>query len=80
VEKQEVYRRIKIAGLLSFIPLVMACGPLAGYWLGDFLRRNFGLAYYVSYIAIGIGFLSSFIEVVRIIRLVVKMDKKSWNS
>jgi hypothetical protein len=80
VEKQEVYRRIKIAGLLSFIPLILAAGPLAGYWLGDFLRCNFGLAVYVSYIAIGIGFLSSFIEVIRIIRLVIRIDKKSWNS
>lgn len=76
MQKEEFYKRIKIAGMISFIPLMLAAGPFIGYLAGDYLGKKSGLAY-VIFICIGIGFLVSITEVIRIIRLVTKINKKS---
>lgn len=71
MDKQGVYKTIKISGLLSFIPLSLLAGPFGGYLLGNFLCARFGLKTYVIFITIGIGFLASIVETVRIIRSVL---------
>jgi len=76
MQKEELYKRLKVAGLISFIPLLLAVGPLAGYIVGDYLKNKFGLEY-LLFICIGLGFISSISEVIKIIRLVVKITNKS---
>jgi len=71
----KIYKWIKIGGLLSFIPVVMAAGPLAGYFLADYLERRFGLPYFTGVIFITIGFAASVRETVRIISLALKTEK-----
>ncbi len=73
--KNDLYRFIKIAGFISFIPIVMVSGPLAGYILGDFLNKKLKWPAWIILILISLGFISSIIETVRIIKLVTKLDK-----
>ena len=74
--KKELYKRIKIAGILSFIPFVLAGGVLGGYLMGDYLGKKSFFISFAMPICIGIGILVSILEVVRIIKLAVKIDKK----
>ena len=72
----KVYKWIKIGGLLSFIPVVMAAGPLAGYFLADYLEKKFGFPGFTSIICITVGFIACIRETVRIIRLALKTEKE----
>ncbi|MFH0791499.1 MAG: AtpZ/AtpI family protein, partial [Candidatus Omnitrophota bacterium] len=71
----EVYKRIRIAGLISFIPIMLAAGPISGFLLGEYIEQKFKFPHYILYIAIGIGFAAGIKETIRIIRLVIKIDK-----
>ena len=74
--KQEIYKWIRLGGLLSFIPFVLAAGPIAGYLAGEYLIKRFGLPPYTSFIFAAVGFAASARETVRIIRLAIKTDKE----
>lgn len=74
MEKTEFYKRVKIAGMLSFIPVVLAAGPVSGYIVASYLENKFGLPFYVSVICIGLGAVMSIKESVRIIRAVLKLS------
>jgi len=76
MQKDEFYKRVKIAGMLSFIPFVLAAGPFAGYLLGEYLQKRFALASYVSSVTISIGLITGIIETIRIIRLVYRIENK----
>lgn len=76
MKNEEFYKRIKIAGMVSFIPAILVAGPLSGYFIGDYLKEKFGMASFVPLVCIAIGFAVSIKEVIRIIRLVTKIDKK----
>lgn len=75
-EKRDIYKRIKIAGMLSFVPFVLALGPFAGYLAGSLLKEKFGLSEYVTYLFMALGLFAGIKEAVRIIRLVIKIEKK----
>lgn len=70
--KTDLYRYIKIAGFLIFIPIVLVTGPLAGYLFGDFLIRQFKFSSIIVYILICLGFLASILEIVKIIKLSIR--------
>jgi hypothetical protein len=74
--KKELYSRIRLAGILSYVPLVLFSGPFLGYLAGDYLVKRTGLPAYCLLICIALGSLSSIIEVVRIIRLAKKLSDK----
>ena len=74
MEKKELYARIRLAGLLSYIPLTLFTGPFLGYLAGDYLVKKIGLPAYVMLISIALGFLSSIIEIIRIIKLARKSE------
>lgn len=71
------YKQIKIMGFIMFIPLILAAGPLTGYFVGAYLEKYFSLSSYVSLIGAAIGFAAAVQETVRIIRLIIKIDKES---
>jgi len=75
--KTDLYRWIKIGGLLSFLPFVLVAGPLGGYLLGSYLEHKFSLPGYVSIIFITVGFLGSLRETVKIIKLALKTQQKA---
>ncbi len=74
--RQDLYYRIKIVGVALFIPVSLALGPVAGYFLGDFLVKRFSLPISVLFLCIILGFISSFIETVNIIKFLFKESKK----
>lgn len=74
--KAEFYKIAKIWGLVSFIPVVLAAGPIAGYFFGEYLERKFGFAPYISIFLVAIGFIAGGREVVRILKLIHRSDKR----
>jgi F0F1-type ATP synthase assembly protein I len=74
-DKGKLYKRIKIAGLISFIPIILAVSPLGGYFLGEYLQNKFGLGLHAILIFTSLGFLAAIFEIVRIIRLVIRIEK-----
>lgn len=75
MQKEDFYKRVKIAGMVAFIPIMLAAGPFAGYFTGDYLAKKTGLSY-IIYICIGLGFMASIMEIARIIRIVTKISGK----
>ncbi len=76
VNKHELYKWIKIAGMLSFIPFVLIAGISAGYFIGNALVRKFNAAAITLPVSIVAGILVSAVEVIRIVRLVLKIDRE----
>ncbi len=74
MQKEEFYKWVKIWGIVSFIPMVLAAGPLAGYLAGDYLRKKSGLDF-VLYVCIGAGCITSIAEVIRIVRVLIKITR-----
>ena len=72
--KKEFYARIRLAGILSYIPLVLFTGPFVGYLAGDYLAKKLKAPTSVLLICIALGFLSSIIEIIRIIKLARKSE------
>jgi len=62
--------------MLTFIPFVLAGGIIAGYVIGDFLEKKFSLGPPATYISVGLAIAASILEVIRIIRLVLKINNK----
>jgi len=75
-DKKELYKRIKIAGLIFFIPFATAIGPVFGYFVGDYLHKKFHTPYFVVFVLVTAGALSGFMETARIIRLMTKIEKE----
>ena len=75
--RSDFYRWVKIGGLLSFLPFVLAAGPLFGYILGNYLEKRFGLPAYTSIIVITIGFVASVRETVRIVKMALRTQEKA---
>jgi len=73
-QKEGLYRRIRMAGLLSFLPFVLASGPLGGYIVGDLLEKRFGFSAYIMPVCIVIGFAGGLWESVRLVRFILKAD------
>jgi len=62
--------------MLSFIPVILASGTIAGYFVGRYIEEKLVTNYFALPICIGIGTIASIIEVVRIIKLTLKIEKK----
>lgn len=75
-KKAKTYKWIRIGGLLSFIPIILAAGPMAGYFLADYLKARFGLPSYAYAICVTIGFIVSARETIRVIRLALRTEKR----
>ena len=75
--KAEAYKWVKIGGILSFLPFVIAAGPVAGYIVGDYLVRKFGLPFYTLLILITLGIAGSIRETIRIIKFALKTEEGS---
>jgi len=73
---QALYKQIKIVGFLSFIPIILFAGPLMGYIVADYLMKRFNWVSYLPIIGAALGFAASVDESIRIIRIVLKVDKE----
>jgi hypothetical protein len=75
-KKEELYKRIKIAGMLSFIPLMLLAGVVGGWSLGYLLYEKLIRFYFIVPLCAGIGTIGALWETARIIRLVLRIEKK----
>lgn len=75
-DKKEIYKIIKIAGAVVFIPLVLLGGTLAGYIAGEYLSKKFSYGYYILLISTIIGCIAGIAETFRIIRFIMRVDKE----
>lgn len=55
-DKYSSYRQI---GILTTIPMLMAVGPILGYYIGNFLDGKLGTAPYLMVVFIFLGFAAS---------------------
>ena len=76
MQKENFYKGVKTIGFITFIPFMMAAGPLSGYFLGDFLQKKFNLSPHVVLLSIAVGFVVGAMETIRIIKTVARMNKK----
>ena len=71
-EKNAFYTQIKQLGLLSTIPIILLVGPAVGYFLGNWIDRKFLIYPWVTILFVGLGFLASGREIVRLLKQVLK--------
>jgi len=74
-KKEQFFKQIKAVSIASCIPFVLVAGPLAGHFVGEYLRVKFNLGTGVSIICITMGFISGAVETVRLIKFISKIDK-----
>jgi len=79
-KRAEFYKLAKIWGLITFIPVILAAGPLAGYFLGDYLEKKIGFAPYPSLMCLALGFITSIREIIRILKLIDKTYVRTGRS
>lgn len=66
-EKAKLYRQLSLVGI---IPIIMAVGPLMGYFAGHWLDRKLGTDPYLMYLLIVLGFIAAGQEVYKVIKQV----------
>jgi len=71
----KAFKWIKVSGLLTLIPLVLAVGPFTGYIAGDWLVTHFRLPSYVMFICVILGFAAGVQETIRIIKAALQAAK-----
>ncbi|MCU0665636.1 MAG: hypothetical protein MUF05_00860 [Candidatus Omnitrophica bacterium] len=68
-----IYAWVKAYGIALFIPVSLASGVFAGYFIAEFFKKEFHAPEYVFYIIIGLGALAGIVEAVRLIRIISKI-------
>ena len=76
-DKKEFYKRIKIAGMISYIPIMLAAAPLGSFFLGEYLQKKFHLPFYFLVFCVALGVIIGIKESIRIIRLVLEIENKN---
>jgi F0F1-type ATP synthase assembly protein I len=76
IQKEDFYKGARIVGFVSFIPFILAAGPLTGYFTGIFLQKKFNLSSWVVWLALVFGFLIAVTEVIKILKAVARENKK----
>ena len=74
--KEDFYKGVKTIGFVSFIPFMLAAGPLTGYFLGAFLQKKFNLSSWVVLLGVAFGFLVAITEIIKILKAVARVNKK----
>lgn len=74
--REDFYRGVKVIGLVSFIPFILAAGPLTGYFAGSFLQQKLNLSSSVVLISVGFGFLVALTETIKILKAIARVNKQ----
>jgi len=76
MQKEDFYKGVKTVGFVSFIPFILAAGPLTGYFIGTFLQEKFNLSSWVVLLSVVFGFLVAITEIIKILKAVARVSKK----
>jgi hypothetical protein len=74
--REKFYKWVKIGGILSFIPFILAAGPFAGYVFGVYMEEKFGFPHYAMLISVTIGIAAGAFETARIIKMALRAQEK----
>ena len=66
-----------LLGILTTVPIVLLLGPVIGFFVGDWIDRKIHCYPWVTIIFIGLGFVASGRETVRLLKEVLKDDEAS---
>ncbi len=72
----DMYRQIRMVGLLFMVPVIVGMWPIAGFFMGDYLRQRLGWSEYSPLIFAGLGFLAGILEMVAIWRALPKDSRR----
>jgi F0F1-type ATP synthase assembly protein I len=76
--KDKFYSNLRQAGIYTVIPLILAVGPIIGYFIGNFLDRKLHTAPYLMILFIIFGFVASGKEVYNLVkRAMQEMDNEN---
>ena len=73
----KTFRWIKVGGLLTLIPIILAAAPLAGYLAGEWLVLKFRFPRHTTIVCVIIGFAAAVRETIKIIGAALKTAKES---
>jgi len=76
--KDKFYANLRQAGIYTVIPLILAVGPIIGYFIGNFLDKKFHTSPYLMILFILFGFIASGKEVYNLTkRAMQEMDNEN---
>ena len=67
---------VRQVGIATTIPMILAAGPLVGYWIGQWVDRRFGMEPWGTVILALSGLAAGIKQVVEIIRRLNEETKK----
>jgi hypothetical protein len=76
MRKEELYKTIKVVGMVSYIPLILAACPLAGFFAGEYLQKKFSLPGYTVIAFVLISFIAGILETIKTIKKVNRIVLK----
>jgi len=75
--KDKFYSNLRQAGIYTIIPIILAVGPIIGYFMGNFLDKKLHTAPYLMILFIIFGFIASGKEVYSLAkRAMQEMDEE----
>lgn len=76
--KDKYYSYLRQAGIYTVIPLILAVGPIIGYFIGNFLDKKLHTSPYLMILFIIFGFIASGKEVYNLTkRAMQEMDNEN---
>ena len=76
--KDKYYSNLRQAGIYTVIPLILAVGPIIGYFMGNFLDKKLHTSPYLMILFIIFGFVASGKEVYNLVkRAMQEMDNEN---
>jgi len=76
--KDKFYSNLRQAGIYTVIPLILAVGPIIGYFIGNFLDKKLHTSPYLMILFIIFGFVASGKEVYNLVkRAMQEMDNEN---
>ena len=75
VEKKDInLLQLKQIGTLTVVPIILFAGPLVGYFLGDWIDRQFQLRPWFTLLFLALGFAAAIREISRLLKQVLRED------
>jgi len=75
--KDAFYSQVKQIGALTAVPIILVAGPLAGYFIGNWVDNRFRVYPWCSILFLIMGFVAAGREIFRLLKQLLKEDKKN---
>lgn len=76
-KKDAVYSQVKQLGVLTAVPLILLIGPLVGFFIGGWIDRKFQFYPWFTILFLILGFVAAGREISRLLRQILRDDKKN---